>query len=442
MSKNKPIKVAYMVSHPIQYQTPLLKRLAKEPDIALEVFFWSDHSVKGYEDGGFGGVRVKWDVPLLDGYKYTFLPVVWRSTENSFWTPVNRGFYRALRRGQFDVVWLHGYWSLNSILIMLVAKVLGVPVLQRAEGTLDDRPRSGFRLVIKRLFFSLLRHLIHGVLPVSSRNREYWNHYLGPSFPAFMVPYTVDNNYFGEMAAQASKSREEFRAELNLETGRSVILYASKLMPRKRCIDLIEACVGLRTSPGNREPYLLIVGDGSERAACEARVRDAGATNIRFFGFQNQSQLAQFFDLCDVFVLPSVHEPFGLVVNEVMNAGRAIIVSDQVGCQRDLVEDGVNGKVFPAGDVSALRSTLESLLGNPETLRMMGRRSLERVNQWSFEEDIRGLRRALNHVAGLPLDPAHLPVRCGTVDPSISSMIQSPFESETVKSPTIKTSAH
>ena len=219
---------------------------------------------------------------------------------------------------------------------------------------------------------------------------------MSPEFSA-----QLEQNHPGTL----TKDERELLEDMKLEPGRPVILYASKLMPRKRCIDLIEAFVGLKTSPGNKDPYLLIVGDGSERVACEARVRDVGATSVRFLGFQNQSQLAQFFDLCDVFVLPSVHEPFGLVVNEVMNAGRAIIVSDQVGCQPDLVEDGVNGKVFPAGDVSALRSALESLLGNPETLRMIGRRSLERINQWSFEEDIRGLGRALNHVAGLPLNP-------------------------------------
>ena len=425
MFRNKPFRLAYMVSHPIQYQAPLLRRLAQEPDIDLMVFFGSDHSVKGYKDKGFGGARVKWDVPLLEGYKYAFLPAIRRGTTSSFWAPINFGLYRELNRGKYDALWLHGYWSINSILLMVVAKVLGIPVLQRTDGTLIDRPRSELRLGIKRLFFKMMRHFIDGALPVGTLNRDYWNYYLGSNFPSFVLPYAVDNSYFQSMAAEASRSREEFRKAMKLEAGRPVILYASKLMPRKRCIDLIEAFVRLKTSPGNNEPYLLIVGDGSERAACEASVRDAGATNVRFLGFQNQSQLGQFFDLCDVFVLPSVHEPFGLVVNEVMNAGKAIVVSDQVGCQPDLVEDGVNGKVFPAGDVLALRSTLESLLGNPETLRMMGRRSLERINQWSFEEDIRGLRQALHHIAGLPIAPAG-----ASESKSFGPPIQAPLDSK------------
>ena len=401
MPLDRKLRLAYVVSHPIQYQAPLLRRLAREPDIELTAFFCSDYSVKGYADKGFGGIQVKWDVPLLEGYRYEFLPVVRPSVQTSFWAPINRGFYRAFEKGKFDAVWLHGYWSVNSILAMIAAKRLGIPVLERAEGTLIDHPRSGFKLAVKRMFFSIMRRFVQAVLPISGRNRDYWIHYLGPEFPSFMVPYAVDNAYFQSMAAQANRSREEFRRQLNLEGDRTIILYASKLMHRKRCIDLIEAYLGAKFF--GKRPYLLIVGDGSERAACEARVREAGAASVHFLGFQNQSQLARFFDLCDVFVLPSVYEPFGLIVNEAMNAAKPIILSDEVGCQRDLVDDGVNGRVFPAGNVAALRAALEDLLADAEVRRDMGRRSLERITHWSFEEDVSGLREALHQVAGLPL---------------------------------------
>ena len=402
MRNKKKIRLAYFVSHPIQYQAPLLRRLALEPDIDFTVFFWSDRSVRGYADEGFGGIRIKWDISLLEGYRYEFLPAIRRAGETGFWARINLGIYRTLKKGKFDAVWLHGYWSVNSILTMVAAKLLGIPVLVRAEGTLIDRPRSALRLAVKHIFFSMMRRLGDAVLPVSSRNREYWAYYLGRDFPAFMVPYAVDNTFFRNRTAIARRSREEFRSQLNLDPTRPVILYASKLMKRKRCIDLIDAYLSIHYADKAKRPYLLIVGDGSERTACEARVAAAGNTGVHFLGFQNQSQLPRFFDLCDIFVLPSMHEPFGLIVNEAMNAGKAIVVSDEVGCQPDLVVDGVNGRVFPSGNVSALRGVLENLLAEPETARAMGYRSFERIGQWSFEEDVRGLREALNHVAGLP----------------------------------------
>ncbi|MGH9595405.1 MAG: hypothetical protein ACRD3K_01275 [Edaphobacter sp.] len=63
------MRLAYLVSHPIQYQAPLLRRIAQEPDIDLTVFFGSDFSVHGYRDKGFG-FGVEWDVPLLYGYRH------------------------------------------------------------------------------------------------------------------------------------------------------------------------------------------------------------------------------------------------------------------------------------------------------------------------------------------------------------------------------------
>jgi len=392
-----------MVSHPIQYQAPMLRRLALEPDIDLTVFFWSDHGAREYTDQGFGGVRVKWDVPLLEGYKHEFLPTIRSSDEPGFTSPINRGFYRALRKGKFDALWLHGYWSINSLLAMAAARLLAIPVLQRTDGTLIDRPRSALKRLVKPGFFAVLSRLVDGVLPVGRMNGEYWAHYLGPDFPSFMVPYAVDNAYFQARSESASRSREDSRHKLLLELGGPVFLFASKLTDRKRCIDLIDAYLGMQPGPDGRRPYLLIVGDGSERTACEAKVGAACEPNARFLGFQSQSQLARFYDLCDLFVLPSVHEPFALIVNEVMNAGRAIVVSDEVGCQPDLVTDGVNGRVFPARNVAALRAVLEDLVADPDQRREMGRRSMERINRWSFEEDIRGIREALHHVAGLPL---------------------------------------
>lgn len=409
------LKLAYMVSHPIQYQAPLLRRIAQEPDIDLTVFFYSDRGVNEYVDQGFGGVRIKWDIPLLQGYRYEFLPGIRSSAEPGFSSPISRGIYRVLRKGRFDVLWLHGYSSLNSLVAMVAAKILGIPVLERAESTLIDCHRSHTKRAIKWGFFATLRHFVDALLPIGTLNRDYWTYHLGPDFPMFQMPYAVDNSYFQEQAITASHHREEFRRQLGLETGRPIILYASKLTDRKCCIDLINAFLGMKPMTDGQRPYLLIIGDGSERAECEARVRAAAEPNVRFLGFQNQSQLARFYDLCDVFVLPSVHEPFALVVNEVMNARRAIVLSDEVGCQPDLVADGVNGRVFPARNVIALRQVLESLVANPHMLREMGLHSLERINQWSFEEDIRGLREALHQFAGLPLASPAPAVELSTV---------------------------
>jgi glycosyltransferase involved in cell wall biosynthesis len=396
--KNK-VRLAYLVSHPIQYQAPLLRRIAREPDIDLTVFFGSDFSVRSYQDEGFG-VEVKWDVPLLDGYRHKFLPVIRDNGTQTVTTPLNYGIFSELRgrNGEpaFDLLWTHGYNMVNALHGMLAAKALGIPVLVRADMWLRDRPRSGPKLLLKELFFQFLKNMVGGVLPVGTLNTEYWRHYLGDDVPLFLMPYAVDNEYFQQRSLEAVTKRDELRTELGLDPARPVILFASKLQQRKHCIDLLDAYDRLlNDETGQPHPYLLIVGDGEERAALEEKVKAKGLTDVRFCGFRNQSELPGFFDLSNVFVLPARHEPWGLVVNEAMNAGRAVIVSDDIGCQPDLITDGVEGCVFPVGDVEALTEALRRVLATPETSEQMGRRALDRINAWSFEEDILALRQAI-----------------------------------------------
>jgi len=399
--KNK-VRLAYLVSHPIQYQAPMLRRIAQEPDIELTVFFGSDFSVRDYKDEGFG-VGVKWDVPLLDGYRHEFLPLLRDSSSPGVLSPLNYGIFSRLRgsRGApgFDVLWVHGYSSVNTMQAMVAAKALGIPVLVRAEPWLADRVRDGATLVAKRAFFRLLRELIDGALPIGTLNAAYWRHYLGEDFPLYAMPYAVDNRYFQRRCMEVREGRGALRNELGLDSERPVILFASKLQTRKRCADLLAAyknlCAGAGLEP---HPYLVIVGDGEERAALERQAEESRLEGVRFCGFRNQSELPRFFDMATVFVLPSRHEPWGLIVNEVMNAGRAVIVSDDVGCQPDLVEDGVEGCVFPAGDVAALTDALRRVLATPETAAAMGQRALAKIETWNFEEDVRGLRRAIAQV--------------------------------------------
>lgn len=397
--RNGAVRVAYLVSHPIQYQAPLLRRIAQEPDIDLTVFFGTDFSIRGHRDAGFG-VHVEWDVPLLDGYKYELLPAIRDEQRLSTTSPISRGIFSRLRGREgappFDVLWVHGYSRINAVHGMIAAKALGIPVLLRGESWLGDRRRTGVVRALKEIFFAGVRQLVDGAMPIGTLNEAYWRQYLGETMPMTWMPYAVDNRYFQERSQAASAGREALRAELGLAGSRPVILFASKLQERKNCADLVAAYATLSPGAGgDPEPYLVIVGDGEERAALERQVAATGFTSVRFCGFKNQSELPRFFDLASVFVLPSRHEPWGLIVNEVMNAARATIVSDDVGCQPDLIQDGVEGCVFPAGDVMALAGALRRVLATPETAAEMGRRARARIDGWSFEEDVQGLRRAI-----------------------------------------------
>ena len=397
-----PVRLAYLVSHPIQYQAPLLRRIAQEPDIDLTVLFGSDFSARGYRDQGFG-VEVAWDVPLLQGYRSKVLAPLRDNGTVSATTPLSRSVLRALRTpgGQpaFDALWVHGYASLNSLRGIAAAHFLGMPVLLRAESWSGDRPRHALKLLAKSALFRVLRPMITAALPIGSRNAAYWRESLGPDLPQFPMPYAVDNAFFARKAAAAQAKLPDLRTELQLDPGRPVLLFAAKLQARKHADHLIEAVAHLRSTTDLR-PYLLIVGDGEERQRLEKRVAALDLAEVRFLGFRNQTELPSFFALADVFVLPSEHEPWGLIVNEAMAAGCAIVVSSDVGAAPDLVTDGVNGYTYPVGDVRALSRVLQEVLQAPEGAQRMGVASTECIASWDFEADVQGLRQALAHTTG------------------------------------------
>jgi glycosyltransferase involved in cell wall biosynthesis len=396
----KRFRVAYLVTHPIQYQAPLLRLIAAQPDIDLTVYFQSDMSLRPYDDPGFKHV-VAWDVPLLDGYRSEFLPGFGRDRPVSAQWPINWGFWSRLRRERFDVLWVHGYARFVNLAAILSAKAKGLKVFVRDEATAFSSQRSRPRRWVKRAFFEALSTVVDAFLVIGSANRAYYVTQGIPAERLFSMPYCVDNAFFASRAEEAATRRERLRRELGLEPGRPIILYASKFETRKRAGDLVDAYEKLLSIGGRAgQAYLLLVGDGALREPLEATVRAKELKDAKFLGFRNQSQLPAFYDLCDVFVLPSTNEPWGLVVNEVMAVGRPLVVSDRVGCVADLVKSGVNGAVFPMGDTEALAAALTDILSDPARAERMGLASRKIIAGWSFEEDLTGLRSALAATLG------------------------------------------
>ncbi|MGE0422883.1 MAG: glycosyltransferase [Reyranellaceae bacterium] len=393
----KKIRVAYLVTHPIQYQAPLLRMIAADRDIGLKVFFASDFSARAFHDPEFGRA-VEWDVPLLEGYESEVLPA-WPGTrypDDAYfdaWRPFSRGLRRRLRAGRFDALWIHGYARLPHVAAMVAAKSAGVRLLLRDETNAIGQTRSGARAAAKRAAFGLIDRLVDRYLTIGALNEAHYRD-LGID-PAKFTPmgYAVDNAWFQARIAEAAANRESLRASLGLAPGRPVALYAAKLIERKAPLDLVEA---FAAATRQTDAVLLMAGDGELRARIEARIAELGATErIRLLGFQPQRQLAALYELCDLFVLPSQRETWGLVVNEVMNAGRPVIASDRVGSAHDLVRDGVNGFVYPVGDIAALSARLGESLADRVRLAAMGRESRRVIDGWGFEQNLAGLKSAL-----------------------------------------------
>ncbi|MCC8934875.1 glycosyltransferase family 4 protein [Rhizobium sp. 'Codium 1'] len=384
----KKVRLAWISTHPIQYQAPLLRQIATCPDIELTALFFSDFSTRSFVDPEFNRT-IHWDTPLLEGYHSEFLPGTGSQVSAiKAFEPRVGGLYKRLHKDNFDAVLVQGWQHYGMLKAAWLAKRAGLQVLMRCEATDHVASSKGLKGKVREAIVSCLLSNVDKCLAIGTRNRDF---YLRRGFKAENIgsmPYCVDNDHFRQKAEATDVSA--LRAELGMDADRPVILYASKLMRRKFPDQLLQAYAQL---PEPR-PYLLYVGDGELRAALEAEVKVQKLGDVRFLGFRNQSELPAFYALADIFVLPSINETWGLVINEAMNAGCAIISTDQVGSAVDLVEHGKNGYVLKAGDTPALTVALNSCL-DEERLAAMQAESLKRIEHWGIRENVQGLRAAL-----------------------------------------------
>lgn len=389
-------RLAVLNSHPIQYFAPLYRRLALESDIELTVYYCSRLGLEAYADEGFGGEVVRWDVPLLEGYHSVFLENLRSGAGvHGFWSLINPSIISALRKQRYDAIWVHGHNYLTYLLAYAVAKSVGTAILTRCETHLLLK-RPGWKSKVRRPLLSSFYGLCDACLSIGSRNASFYRYHGVPEKKIFSVPYTVDNERFMRQSSLTDLTPSQLKSSLGIRDDVPVVLYASKFSQRKRPFDLLQAKASLEQQ--GSACAVVMIGAGEEEVSLRDYVRRYGLRDVHFLGFRNQSELPGLYTLADIFVLPSENEPWGLIINEVMCAGVPVVATDEVGAVADLVQEGVNGFLYPAGDVERLTSHLDALLQSPELRAQMGRRSREIIAPWSNEQCVHGVRAALQSV--------------------------------------------
>ncbi len=386
-------KLAVLASHPIQYQAPFYKLLSNE-SVDLTVLFCSEWGLKSYKDTGFGK-EVKWDVPLLEGYKYKFLKNI-SSIPNvsKFFGLINLEIIDELKNNNYDAIWIHGWSSFTNWLAMITAFQLNVPVLMRGETNL--LPQVPFwKNTLKKNILKWLFKRVSGFLSIGKYNAEFYEDYEVPKEKIFLVPYIVNNDFFISKANELTPKKFELKKKYGLPKNLPVILFSGKLIGVKRPIDLLKA---YEIVSKDVESSLVYLGDGKLRNEIEVYIKAHNLKNVYLMGFKNQTELPELYAMADVFVLPSDFEPWGLVINEAMCFGLPVIISDQIGAGGDLVKDGKNGYVYSSGEINELSDKLKTLLNNNDLREAFGKNSREIISRWSYEEDVKGIEQCFKYL--------------------------------------------
>jgi glycosyltransferase involved in cell wall biosynthesis len=381
-------KLAIILSHPIQYYAPWFRSLSRDPELQLRVFYLWDFGVTETIDRDFGQ-SIQWDIPLLEGYDSEFVANTSRQPGTHHIGGLqNPTLIEQVRAYQPDAVLLMNYNYVSIYQFLLNWR--NCPLLFRGDShrLVPDR---GLKASLRRQWITQIYQRFDRILYVGQANYEYFRHHQVLPEKLYFAPHAIDNKRFMSQANTAKMAAQKWRQELGIPDHNRVILFAGKLTPKKRPIDLLQAFIAANIP----QTSLLFVGSGLLEP--ELRAIAKSHENVYFAPFQNQSLMPRTYALGDIFVLPSHGngETWGLAVNEAMCMGKPVIVSDHVGCHHDLVQPGQNGLVFPSGDVAKLRQSLVDALQFPERLRHWGTLSRQRIQQYTYHQVTHGLKSAL-----------------------------------------------
>jgi len=403
LAEARKYKLLLVCSHPVQFAAPVWRLMAQHPQLDITMAFCSLQGAEPGVDPEFG-VEVAWDVPLLEGYRWTQVPVKFRRPLlGRFFGLVNPGLWKLVRQGNFDAVLVYGYAYLSYWIAILAAKSVGLPVILATDTVRLETPYGGWwwkRWIKRPVIRFIYRHVADIIAVPSTATRQFLRTLGVPDRQMVLTHYTVDNDFF--LNASKHADREATRQEWGIPSDAFVVLYCAKVVPWKRPQDLLAAFADFRDSDSKLydNAYLVLAGEGQLRQELEreAQTRDI-ASHVRFLGFVNQSKLPSVYVASNLLVLPSQNEAWGLVVNEAMACGLPVVVSDRVGARLDLVVPGVTGEIYRVGDVLALATIIRGLLSDGEKLDRMKDAARARLSTWSYREHVLGIVDAVVNAA-------------------------------------------
>jgi glycosyltransferase involved in cell wall biosynthesis len=344
-SEKNSTRLAVLVTHPVQYFAPVFRELAQKPDLQLKVFFGCNHGVVPREDPNFG-VAFKWDCQPTAGFEHEFLS---NSSLENLKGLKGIGLAAkatlAISRYQPDTVLIFAYSPVFITISTLLLRLAGHKLMLRADTTDEALSRSYIKDKIRQLVLSFYYRQFTHFLPIGT---DSINHYLRMGVDhsrMTLTHYAIDTEFFQKQVDYWLPQRETLRAQIGIREQDHVLIYCGKMYAAKNPLIIPDALGEL--SPLEKEKiWFLAVGDGELREEFEQKVKCHLGERAIFVGFKNQSELGKYYAMANTLILPSREEVWGLVVNEALQFGLRVIVSDKVGCANDLITDIQKGWVF------------------------------------------------------------------------------------------------
>lgn len=181
--------------------------------------------------------------------------------------------------------------------------------------------------------------------------------------------------------------------EMNMPC-KNYFLFVGRFSPEKNIIYLLE-CFGKLQEEGLEEWGLILVGNGPQKKEIESFINKNKIKNVVLPGFVQKEEIPFYYAISNIFVLPSISEPWGLVVNEAIACGLPVLVSNRCGCYPDIVHDGENGFSFNPFNEKELIKFMKNITRGKYNLEIMSKASLKIIKDYTPEKSSEIIKNAI-----------------------------------------------
>jgi glycosyltransferase involved in cell wall biosynthesis len=370
-------RVVYWNNIPAPYMVERFNAVARRGTVEFEAWF----SARTHRDRSWNVDESDWQ------FRHRYLPAIAGGGEPT-------AFPAPLLYGPAPDLLVSLYADAGSLAGAELARRRGARTAFWVEVTFDSWVR---RRKWKEAVKSRVLSRADGILTAGADGRAFARKYGAPDDRIHCVPHVIDFDHYAGGCRAADFDRDEFRLRLGVRG--VTFIYVGRLWTGKGLTYLFDAFSDVqRTEP--TEVSLLLVGDGRDEEFLRARARSGELRNVAFVGFQQDDALLRLYAAGDVFVFPTLGDPFGMVVLEAMACGLPVVATTSSGEIRDRVVDGVNGFLVPPGDSGPLAECMRLLARDPELRRRMGRASVERVADQSPDRWASAFESAVEKILG------------------------------------------
>jgi glycosyltransferase involved in cell wall biosynthesis len=254
----------------------------------------------------------------------------------------------------------------------------------------DEGPRPGWRKAVKGTVVPRVVRGASGVLVTGTLARRSMVARGAAPERVHVFANTIDVQDFGRRVDALAPRRPALRDALGAGEEDVIVLSVARLAPEKGLDVLVHAVA----EAGDPRLLLVLAGDGPEREALEDLARVRGVRLV-LAGDLDWERIVEVYAAADVFALLSQREPWAVVVNEAAACGLPLVLSDRVGAAHDLLRDGENGVLVPAGDVDTAAAALRRLAADTTLRRAWGAHSRELARDWGYGPSVEGFRAAV-----------------------------------------------